>query len=339
MNTEELGAKTQTKNNPLIFLLIKILSFLAILYYILFVIDINFVKIYNIFHVTSFIYFFLLLFLFLVVELIQAPIVTLLMKPYQVYIPPMRVYQINLMSSLYSILPFGTIGGGIVRWYRLSSENKKRSEVFTVIILQRILSIIGLLFLGGIILIFGNPFGSSSEHYFFLYIMVAVIFGILLVSMAVLTSPFIMDFVDVKIVRPLLRKVPNYLSNKLNKLWLAVLEYKGNHKTLFNSLLLSIVYRIGVFFLYYFIIRLIGIQIAFFEIYALYIAVSFVIEFVPIFGGIGFNQAMFTGIYSLYDVPAEQAFSHSLVIQIFIIFIGGLLEFYHQFIRKKRKPC
>ncbi len=339
MNTEKMSETTQTKKNQLIFLLIKILSFLAILYYILFVIDINFVTVYNIFSSTSFIYFFLLLFLFLVVEFIQAPIVTLLMRPYQVYIPPIQVYQINLMSSLYSILPFGTIGGGIVRWYRLSKENKKRSEVFTVIILQRILSIIGLLFLGGIILIFENPFGSDSEHYFFLYIMATVIFSVLIVSMAVLTSTFIMDFVDVKIVRPLLSKIPNSLSDKLNKLWIAVLGYKGNYKTLFISLLISIVYKIGVFFLYYFIIRLIGIEIAFLEIYGLYIAVSFVIEFVPIFGGIGFNQAMFTGIYSLYDVPAEQAFTHSLVIQIFIIFIGGILEFYHQFIRKKRKPC
>lgn len=335
MNIEEISNAEPGKGKKQIILIVKIVGFIAIIYYAFFV-KVDFHDIVKLIYSISPLYFLFLFFLFLIVEFIQAPVITYLMKPYQVYLSPVEVYQINLISSLYSILPLGAIGGGVVRWYRFSKENKKRSEVFTVIVLQRILSILSLLFIGIIVSIFQNPFEALTNNLYISYLTFSITIGILIISMATLTFSHVMNFVDAKIVIPLLNILPDFISAKMDKLWKAVLGYKGNQKVLLYSFFFTLLYKIGYFLFFYFTLLALAPQVSFFETIGLYFMVSFVIEIVPFFGALGVRGSISSLIYPFYGVLELMARSHSFLIILIAAVTGGILEFVYLFIKKKK---
>ncbi len=327
------NAETGNRKRQII-LIAKIIGFVAIIYYAFFVKG-SVQDILNPIYSISPLHFLFLISLFLIVEFIQAPVITYLMKPYQVYLSPVKVYQINLISSLYSILPFGAIGGGIVRWYRFSRENKKRSEVFTVIVLQRILSILSLLLIGVIVSIFQNPFEVLTNNLYISYLTFSITIGILIISVATLTIGRVMNFVDVRIVRPILNILPDFIRVKMDKLWQAVLGYKGNQKVLLYAFFFTLLYKIGYFLFFYFTLLALPSQtpqISSFEAIGLYFVVSFAIEIVPFLGALGIRGSFSSLIYRVEQI----ARSHSVLIILIAALIGGILEFIYLFIRKKR---
>ena len=60
----------------------------------------------------------------------------------------MRIIGINASTEFYNLFLPGVIAGGVIRWYRLSKENKMRAQAFAVIAMNRLLNLITLTGLG-----------------------------------------------------------------------------------------------------------------------------------------------------------------------------------------------
>jgi len=231
---------------------------------------------------------------------------------------------------------FGAIGGGVVRWYRLSQENKKRSEIFTVILLQRVLLVLVLLIMGLTVLVFQNPFGQENQISLGLF---STISGACIVLiLAVLTNASVMNYVDTKIASPLITKLPHFLKKNVDNLWKAISGYQNEHKALLQSFLLIALYRTCHLMFYYLLANAIGLNIPFIAVGVFFLGGS-LFEFVPtLFNGLGFRELIFIYLGTFYSVSQEEMTSLSLLVYSFIILtslIGGVIEFSHQFISKK----
>jgi glycosyltransferase 2 family protein len=60
----------------------------------------------------------------------------------------MRIIGINASIEFYNLFLPGFIAGGVIRWYRLSKENRMRAQAFAVIAMSRLLNLVSLIGLG-----------------------------------------------------------------------------------------------------------------------------------------------------------------------------------------------
>lgn len=334
--SQDQSVHTQKSNNyPL--LILKIFLLILVILYIIFYKNLDFQKVFDLLKNVSLSNIFILPVIFLIAEYIQAPVIPILMKPYNIFYKSLNVMKINLMSAFYSLFPLGILGGGIVRWYRLSKQNKKRNEVFTVIILQKILSIISLLILALIILILHNPFGGETKHFFLLMSITFVVLILLGISLSVLISTKVMTFMDIKIISPIINKLPGFIREKIKNLWIAISGYKGQYKIILTALIITIGYKLGIFVFYFFSAKALNIPMTVESSLGLFFIVFGLMEVIPFFSALGFREGMFIELYPKYGISPEQAVSHSLFMFAFYTFFGGLLEFSYHFLRKKNE--
>jgi len=60
----------------------------------------------------------------------------------------MRIISINVTTEFYNLFLPGLVSGGVIRWYRLSRDNRMRAQALAVIVMNRLLNIFILLLLG-----------------------------------------------------------------------------------------------------------------------------------------------------------------------------------------------
>ncbi|MGB7931627.1 MAG: lysylphosphatidylglycerol synthase transmembrane domain-containing protein [Gammaproteobacteria bacterium] len=60
----------------------------------------------------------------------------------------MRIMSINASTEFYNLFLPGMVSGGVIRWYRLSRDNRMRAQALAVIVMNRLLHIFFLLLLG-----------------------------------------------------------------------------------------------------------------------------------------------------------------------------------------------
>jgi hypothetical protein len=59
-----------------------------------------------------------------------------------------RIISINASTEFYNLFLPGLVSGGVIRWYRLSRDNRMRAQALAVIVMNRLLNIFFLLLLG-----------------------------------------------------------------------------------------------------------------------------------------------------------------------------------------------
>lgn len=304
---------------------IKAFLFLAIVIASIIYNNIDMGNVFHRLHDITFIFLILLFILFLVVELIQVPIISILMKHFNVKMPFNFVYSINLISGFYSLTPLGGLAGGFVRWYRLGKKDNKHSEVFTAIVIQKVLSILSLLCFGLLVLIIKDPFKTNATLSNLIMIVSGVLFLGIIISFFIVTHQKIMTYLHFFLVRPTLKTLPSMIASPFRKVWSSVKKYRGAYKPLIFSFFFALLYKLGAFFLFYATLLVIGVDLSLVNASVLYFVFHGTLEILPI-------MSVFTLLVcveivpGIYTIPHEEALIHGFIMASFFFLIGGLFE-------------
>lgn len=132
----------------------------------------------------------------------------------------MRIVSINFSTEFYNLFLPGFISGGVIRWHRLSRDNKMRAQALAVIVMNRLLNLFFLLLLGILgWLLEGNYAATRFAAGFLAICLLAITVGFLAFSTPWFAAAVRRKLLDNEGVWPFIRE-------KLRKLIDATNEYR-----------------------------------------------------------------------------------------------------------------
>lgn len=235
----------------------------------------------------------------------------------------LQVFEINLVTAFYGFfLPGGSLAGGVIRFYKLSINDKKITEAFASLALDRITATIALCIVGIVFWLIHFP----SDSGYIIISMAAILFMLIISILITMTSKRILqvsrmiDLNKVSLVASSMRKFFDAIDRFRNFSISAVVFILG----------ISVVSQILGVIVYYVLALSLGIEISFFAMGWIRCAVLLVVM-VPIsISGLGIREVSLLFLLSPYGVQGDKALALSLAIfgvtTVLIGVIGGLLE-------------
>lgn len=234
-----------------------------------------------------------------------------------------QAFEINLSTLFYGLfLPGGNLTGGIIKFYKLSSKDKKLSEAFITLAIERVFATLALCIIGLFFWILSIP----KDFNLLVLSMIIILFG--------LGSFCSLIFIDrdqrvIKWLLSLVNKV--YVSSKLNK-FVENLSTLGKISS--GSLLFMIVISMAsqllnvlVFFL---LLKSISLDVPFVSIGWIR-SVVVLVTMIPIsISGMGLREGSFIILLSTYGISEDSAFAYSIIVfavtRVLPGLLGGLFE-------------
>lgn len=248
----------------------------------------------------------------------------------------LQLMKINLQAQFYALLLPGELSGGLVRWHKLSKQNRMRAQTAVCIVLSRTISTLCLAALGIVFFLIEMPYHSSLIG---MSLSIGLVVFILL--FLVIINAGIFAKVENIVNKLNLCKVPKLLREKMGKIWNAV---KCFHKlsliALNYAFFLSLLYHLAGIFSVYLLMQALGINISIVSIVWIRAAVVFV-QMLPIsVSGLGVREGTFVFLLGRYSIAPANAMALSFIIfgiMVTLALIGGVLEFQESFFNSKRE--
>lgn len=234
-----------------------------------------------------------------------------------------QVFEINLATAFYALfLPGGNLTGGVIRFYKLSINDKKTAEAFASLILDRITATIALCVVGIVFWMFDFP--ADSEY---IMIGMAAILFMLIISIPlalsserILRRSKIIDLTKVSIITSNLRKFSETINRFRNY----------SSRAVVFILCISVISQILGVIVYYLLALSLKIEMPFFAMGWIRCAVLLVVMIPISISGLGLREVSLLFLLRPYGVQDDKALALSLVIfgvtTVWIGLIGGLLE-------------
>jgi len=241
--------------------------------------------------------------------------------------------KINLVTQFYGLLLPGELPGSIVKWYRLSKENKMRAQAAACIALSKTVNLLCLAMLGIIFFLIEMPYDSAA-------IAMSLIFGLIasgLIYLSIINGKVfyrVENFVN----KFNLSKVPVSFQEKIGKVWNSMKRFREFPISSINyTLFLSFIYHLAGIFAIYLLMEAINIDVPAVSIIWIR-AASIFIQLLPIsISGLGVREGTFVFLLSNYNVSAPAAIALSFIIfgiRVVIALFGGILEAQNLFFKK-----
>lgn len=220
-----------------------------------------------------------------------------------------RVYYIGTFASFF--LPT-TVGGDLVRVYKLHSESQEGAKVLSSVIIERMLGFIA----SGLVAVFGVMFLiymlELNVWYFFWFALFVFIFFVILFLLS-----FSIHRVVGKNVKDWMKRFSVFL--KIKKIYAIYTEYKNRKILLFIFILLSCLEQLAAVIGNYLASIALGLSIPFVYFLAI-IPVVQLFNRLPIsFNGIGVNEGLMVYFFSLLHLQKTDAFTIGLLGHIAIL--------------------
>ena len=234
-----------------------------------------------------------------------------------------QAFEINLSTLFYGLfLPGGNLTGGIIKFYKLSSKDKKLSEAFITLAIERVFATLALCIIG----LFFWALSTPKDLNLLVLSMVIILFG--------LGSFCSLIFIDrdqrvIKWLLGLANKV--YVLPKLNRF---VENLSGLGRIPSGSLIFMIAISMAsqllnvlVFFL---LLESIDLDVPFVSIGWIR-SVVVLVTMIPIsISGMGLREGSFIILLGVYGISEDSAFAYSIIVfavtRVLPGLLGGLLE-------------
>ena len=233
--------------------------------------------------------------------------------------------KINLISQFYGLLLPGELSASLVKWYKLSKQNKMRAQAVACIIFARIINILCLAALGSAFFLVERPYNSIP-------IAVSLVLGLAVSVMLYLSiaEPRVSSGVKNLVNKCSFYKIPNLIREKLTKVWNSIRSFqKLSPPSLNYTLFLSFLFHLAGILSIYLTMKAVNIDVSIVSVVWIRAAVIF-IQMLPIsISGLGVREGTFVFLLTKYSISAVDAMAMSFLlfgISVAIGLIGGLLE-------------
>jgi uncharacterized protein (TIRG00374 family) len=234
-----------------------------------------------------------------------------------------RIFEINLSTTFYRLfLPGGAFFTGVIRFYKLSSFDKKRAETLASVAVDRIISAIALCIVG---LLFWFLYFPSNSNYIALS-MSLLLSGLILFSIIIYlnrgtdSAIKILDILNI-----------DYVTSRIKKVFFALNRFRN-----LSSRSITIIFTVSIFTqilgigVYYLLAMSLGIKISFFAMGWIR-CVAVLISMIPMsIAGLGVREASLIFLLRPFSIVDDEALAFSLLVFavnfVLVGLIGGLIE-------------
>jgi len=267
-------------------------------------------------------WFFLATVIFIASSLLGALRIRLMTRSHQIDIPFLRHLRYIYIGYFFNPILMGSTGGDVVRSYYLTKETGKKTEIVTVVFLDRFVGISVLVFIA----LLAIGFNIGEEKIRSLFFGTGLLFLVLIGTAGLLSSRRVvqnLSFFSRFFPNNRLKKIFKNALNTLNQ----TKQYKG---TLLKAAFLTFIFQSSAILSCWVVSHsLTVIDPIPLKYFFLFLPIVFTLSAIPIsLGGLGVGEAIFAGLFSLVGVPEADAISIALLnrlILLFTAFLGGIV--------------
>ncbi len=241
-------------------------------------------------------------------------------------LPFSKILHINFLTEFYNLFLPSYLAGGVIRWHKLSKDNKKRAEAFAALILNRLVGTLTLALFGFICWKFDSTTIPNDYYGIFLF----TLFGGLLCVYVLLFSKHVFKIFNYLSLHRKFRLVPIPIANGIRKLIHASIQYQKlslcEHGLIF---FLSCFWQIlgSIFFLL--IALSMGVDIRF-ESLGWIRSILSLLLFLPVsISGFGVREGGLIFLFAYFGISPATAIAFSFLVfakTLLLGLIGALLE-------------
>jgi glycosyltransferase 2 family protein len=241
-----------------------------------------------------------------------------------------QIFKINISTTFYRLFLPGAFSASAVRFYKLSSFDKKRAETLAALAVDRMINVIALCMVG---LIFWLLYLPSDSNY--------IALSMSLILSGLIFSGFIIYFhkgagTAVKILDAL---NIDYIASRVKKVFFALNRF-GNLSLRSVSIIftVSIIMQMLGIGVYCLLAKSLGIEVSFLAMGWIRCVVV-LISMIPIsIAGLGIREGSFILLFRPFGILDEEALAFSLLVftvnVVLVGLIGGLIEGKNLFLSK-----
>ncbi|KAA3608448.1 MAG: UPF0104 family protein [Calditrichaeota bacterium] len=243
----------------------------------------------------------------------------IILKHYDLDFSFKKLFGYYLVGLFFNNFLPSSIGGDIIRIYKVVGNSEDRSPGFASVILERILGVASTLFLAIISLYYVSHYFQDDR---------------ILYTSAALFSLIVVFFVLITRNRPfefLLKVFDKFsilnIGEKINKLIEAIHFLKEKKQVFIWVFLLSLLSQVAIVFLNYAVVLALDIDVDLTYLF-LVVPVTFIITMLPSINGVGVREYGFVFFLAAVNVSSAAAISLSVMnvlVPMFISIWGGLL--------------
>ena len=229
-----------------------------------------------------------------------------------------QVFEINIATVFYGLIfPGGNIAGGAIRFYKLSSQDKKMAEALASLALDRVTATIALCIVGIVFWLIHLP----SNYSYLALMMGIVLFALILVSLL-----FVIGKNPIPVTKIIGLNDSSFISASLKKFSDTVKRFKEfSLDSIVFILSISIITQILGVIVYHLLALSLNIDISFLAIGWIRCSVV-LITMIPItVSGIGIREGSLLLLLRTYGINEEDALAFSLLIFAVTIVMIGLI--------------
>ena len=244
---------------------------------------------------------------------------SVLMKSYGFRLKTSQLFGFYLIGMFFNNFLPTSIGGDIMRIYKLITVTDERTSAFASVIIERLMGIAATLFMS----IWALIYISQQFHDWRLLLAAIVLFVMIITFFALILRDW-----SFKIILKIFEKFTVFkIGQKFSKLFEAIHFFQNRRMVLFKVFLLSFCSQFLIVTMNYLVALAFNIPVSFGYL-LMVVPISFVITMLPSINGIGIRDLGFVGLLAQVGVTTAEALSLSfmnLIIPMIISVAGGLL--------------
>jgi len=249
-----------------------------------------------------------------------------------------KICEIGIVATFYGMFIPGDLGGGVVRWYKMSQPTKRRAEALAAITFDRLIDTITMVGLGVLFWFLDMPATLTPLIGFGL---LGILLGLILVYCLALSRS-----IGAALLRPLERhrlgSIAAFLHSKISKVLAAVAQFRQlppeRMIVIWGLSFARLLLAIGIKYL---LALALGINISFMVIGWAHCLIT-IATMIPVsFSGLGIREGAMVVLLQPYGVSGSSAVALAFLILIMNILIaaaGGLLEIKNVLHAGRRSP-
>ncbi len=242
-----------------------------------------------------------------------------LMKSYRFPLKTSQLFGFYLIGMFFNNFLPTSIGGDVMRIYKLISVTADRTSAFASVIIERLMGIAATLFMS----IWALIYISQQFHDWRLLFAAIVLFLLIMAFFAMLLRDW-----SFRIILRIFEKFTIFkIGEKFSKLFEAIHYFQDHRTVLWQVFLFSSVSQFLIVTMNYLIALAFNIQVSFGYL-LMVVPISFVITMLPSINGIGIRDLGFVGLLAQIGVSTAEALTLSfmnLIIPMILSTIGGIL--------------
>jgi len=324
--------KNQTRRKKIITVIRLIVSLILLAYFIAFIIKPEWYKIINSFRDINYFYLLIVIFISFPLILVSCLKWQILLKSKNLNISLSRLIGLYLVGYFFNnIIPIGFLGGDFIRIYETAKQTKNTPDSLAAVFMERILGIVALIVFSIFSIILKLQLFLKNP--IVLLILLCIIF-ILVIFIWIIFSPRILNFIKNIIKINLLKNI----SKKLDDWVTAINRYKNEKRTIFYSLIYSIIYNLLAIFNVYFSFITFNYKPNLLDVFVVVPLTLLIVLSAPITSaGLGLFENANVYFFTLVGVMSSTSVLVALLLRAKVILLGLIGGIVYSFIRSDKK--